>query len=216
MIKKLLVLAATIAMCESAHAQILLSNFSNLSSQAFTPFNLTWDYSPDGGVTEIDQFAQNAGNVSVTPEGAGSPGPTGTGSFDSVFQGSDMNSPTSVSFLGIGSLVLTARLDAGNADTAFNVEVEDGSFNEIGSATFLASSFNSSSFSPVTAAFVLNGSGMITDATYFTLGGDLTSNQVRISLDNLQATASPEPPSVALLILGMAAIGLYRYRPRLL
>jgi len=200
--KKLFVLFALATICPLAPAQILISDFSNLSTQAFSPFGQSWN----GGTPAADQFVQNSGNVSITSVNGGNP--DGQGNFNASLPGSE-----SVNLTGMLTLQLTARVDSGNANTALTIVLEDGSFTEIGTATFLASSFNSS-FSTVNAPITLAGGGDITNATFWTLSGDnVVGDTVRMSFDNLDAIlAVPEPSSFAMLGLGLGFLGFCFYR----
>jgi hypothetical protein len=202
--KKLLILSALMATCQLAPAQILISNFSNFSSQAFSPFNTSWNNGT------ADQFTQGSGFISITPVNGGNP--TGEGSFDAVISGSTV-SPTPVNVTGLTTLSLTAMTNSGNTDSAITIFLRDSSFDVLGSATFLTSQFNSSSFSTVSTSISLTGD--ITGATYWTLAGDgISDDNVRMSFDNL-TLGVPEPSSVALFgsgIVGLCLLGYLRSR----
>jgi hypothetical protein len=203
--KKLVILLTLLGLTHVAQAQILLSNFSNLSSQAYSPLNLSWGFSEGQ-----DQYIQNSGNVTITKV-SGS-GPNGQGSFDAVFPGDNTANPAdSVNFTGVVLMSLTAELGATNTDSEIVVSVYDSTdINEIGSAEFLTAGFTTTGFTTETVAFIptLNG-GNVTGAQYFNLTGDGSSTSVvSFSLDNLQTGlyVTPEPSTWAMMGLGLCGL----------
>ena len=194
--KKLFILLALMASSHFASAQVLISDFSSIGTQAFSPFNASW-------YNGSNQFTQGSGFTSITSVSGGNP--QGDGSFDAVIAGS-----TPLNLTGFNTLSLTARVDSGNTDISLGINLYDSSFTPIGSAIFSTSSFTSS-ISTVNASIALTGN--ITDATYWTLSGDnIASDNVRMSFDNLSIGAVPEPSSVALMSVGLAALGFFFYR----
>ena len=187
-----------------AQSQILMSNFSDLAGQAFSPFDSSWY----GGSPAANQFSQDSGFVSFLPVSGGNP--TGTGSLIANIAGSSLGS-NPVSFSGVTSLSLTVRVDTGNASTSVSIEVLDSSgTTSIGSAQFAASSFTST-FSTITAPFVLTGNGNVSTAAYWTMSGDANignPTDFRMSFDNL--TAIPETSTGVLVGLGLVAVFLSR------
>lgn len=197
-------LIASIALIavSSSYGQILISNFSSIGTQAFDPFNGNWN----SGSPLANQFIQGIGFISIAPVDGGNP--AGDGSFDANFVGA---SP--LNFSSISSISLTARIDAGNAISSVLIQILDSAFTQIGTAIFATASFTSS-FTTVSSAFVVGGGGVITDATFWSLAGDgIASNSIRMSFDNVSAV--PEPSSLALVVLGMAAVAVSRRRKSL-
>ncbi len=185
--KFLSVFAALLLTSPFASAQVLISDFSDIGAQAFTPFNQSWN----GGSPLTDQYVQNSGNISITAVNGGSP--TGQGSFDAVFPGSNLQTPASVDLSGTLTLDLTARVDAGNTNSSLTIVLDDNQGIEIGSATFLTSEFTTS-FSTVDAVFTPIGGGNISQAAVWTLSGDASPNDnVRMSFDNLTASSAAVP-----------------------
>jgi len=176
-----------------ANAQILISDFSDIGTQAFTPFNLTWSF----GDPAVAQFSQGAGFISILPVSGGDP--KANGSFDADVAGSAGGSnPVIVS--SVTSLSMIARLDSGNASSAVSIVLRDSNFNQVGSAQFLASAFTST-FSAVSATFVLGGGGDPADTAYWTIYGDgVAANNFRMSFDNLVAV--PEASAAWLIVCG--------------
>ena len=183
----------------------MISDFSDLASQAYTPFNLSWNHASSG-----DQYIQGDGYVSITSVGTGSP--RGDGSFHAVFPGADKDSPFSVDMTGATHLQLTGRLDAGNTSTSWIVLVMDSEANTLGTAKFFSSSFTES-FTTVTATFVLTGNGDLHSATYWILAGDgILGNIAAGSFDHLVAV--PEPGAVSLAFAGLCGLGVFSARKR--
>jgi hypothetical protein len=200
--KKLLILCALLATCQLAPATILtISNFSDLSAQAYSPFTGSWNNGT------ADQYTQGSGFVSITPVDLGNP--QGDGNFNAIFAGST-SSPTSVNLTGLtDTLSLTAMLNTGNTDSLIKVTLRDASFNVLGTANFATSDFNSSSFSTESVSISLTGN--ISDATYWTLYGDGNADDnVRMSFDDL-TLGVPEPSSIALFGSGIAGLCLFGY-----
>ncbi|MFZ4682264.1 MAG: PEP-CTERM sorting domain-containing protein [Terrimicrobiaceae bacterium] len=197
--KKLLLLLSFSVCSLTLQGQTLISDFSNIAVQAFDPFNGNWN----GGSPAANQYIQNTGFIVIAPVNGGDP--KGDGSFDASLAGT-----TPISFASITQLSLTARVDSGNQATSVEVQIRDSAFTVIGSATFATSLFTSS-FSTVSAPFVLGGGGTITDATYFRMAGDgVAANSVRVSFDNLAAV--PEPSTIALAVLGLIGVTAARRR----
>lgn len=176
-----------------ASAALLLSDFSDIATQGFSPFNGTWG-------TPVDQFVQNSGNVSITSVSGGDP--TGDGSMDASIAG-----VAPFDFTAYNTLSVTASKTALNESSTFSVSVFDSTFTKIGSATFIATNFTTS-FSTQDAVFTINGAGEITDATYWSLTGDgISTNSFRFSFDNLSATTTvPEPSTYALMAVGLGVL----------
>ena len=216
--KHLLALLVLLATGPSAFAQILISDFSDLAAQTYTPYNLSWNYNPTPQVS-VDQVVQNNGFVSITPVDGGNP--TGTGSFDGVLQGFVLYPPPqtpfmTVSFVGVVNLQLTVRVDSGNTDSSFKLTISDSNDVAIGQATFSTPS-PTSGFSTLTASFhAIPGGGNPADATFWDLSGDSLdgpdTTNVRLSLDSLYGLV-PEPSTYLLTFAGFLVLIFLRVNP---
>ena len=182
-------------------AQVLISDFATIGTQAYLPFNDTW------GVP-VNQFTQSAGFISITAQGGGDP--NGEGGFDANIAGS-LDGSNPVDLTGYTHLSLTARVDAGNASSSTVVLIRDTAFEIIGTAQFMTSNFSTSGFNTVSAILDLQGyQGSISDAAYWTIAGDGFTGSYRMSLDNLSAIAIPEPSIGGLLAIGLMGLVLKR------
>ncbi len=184
---------------------LLISDFDNIGTQAFTPFNGNWN----GGDPLSDQFVQGANFISITSVNGGNP--AGDGSFDATLDG---GSP--LDFTNITHLKLVARLDAGNQVGMVLVEIRDSNFDVIGTSQFATASY-SSSFSSQDSSFVFTGDGVASDATYWRLAGDgIAGDNIRMSFDELATTpeppAIPEPSTVSLLVVSLVGFAIARRR----
>lgn len=184
----------------AAEAQVLISNFESISMQAYFPFNDTWS-------SPVDQFTQESGFISVTSVSDGDP--TGEGGFNANIDGS-LDGSNPIDLTGYTYLSLTARIDAGNTSGFTVVLIRDSAFEIIGTAQFLTSSFNAASFATASVPFEITGAGLLTDAAYWTVAGDGLPTSYRMSLDNLSASAVPEPTVCVLLALGLMSLAMRR------
>lgn len=176
---------------------ILLGDFSNLSSQAFSLFNGSWA----GGSPVSDQFIQGAGFATVQPVNGGNP--LGDGGFDAGFGGVS-------NFTGMWSMDLRGSVAPGNSNTSIRVTLLNGSFIPVANATFATADF-SSTFTEVNA--LLNIMGDLSSVEYWSLGGDgLPSNSVRFNFDNLAASSVPEPGTSVFLAIGIVLSFVTRRR----
>lgn len=184
----------------AAEAQILISDFESIATQAYLPFNDTWS-------NPVDQFTEGSGFISITSIAGGDP--TGEGGFNANIDGS-LDGSNPIDLTGYTYLSLTARVDAGNTSGFTVILLRDSAFEIIGTAQFLTSSFNAVTFESVTVPFELSGAGLLADAAYWTIAGDGLPGSYRMSLDNLSASTVPEPSACALLALGLMSFAFRR------
>jgi len=198
--KRILHLIILLLASGTLHSQVLLvSDFDNISTQSFSPFNGNWI----GGEPLTDQFIQEAGFISITSLNGGDP--KGEGGFDASLDGG-----VPLDFSGITHLSLVARIDSGNQVGGVVVEIRDSEFRVIGTSLFVSSSYNSS-FSAQEAVFVLTGDGLVSDAAYWRLAGDgIAGNSIRMSFDDL--VAIPEPSTVSLAVVSLVGLAIARRR----
>jgi PEP-CTERM motif len=187
-----------------AQAAILITDFSTpftTTPQVLLPMYNSWNDGVD------DQYIQDSNSISITTVGLGNP--KGDGSFDS-----DVSlSTTPVDFSANSNyIVLGAELLAGNTDTSFKITLLDSTYTVAAYATFLTSSFNATSFTNVYSQTTMS-SGAISDVQFFSIAGDGQSDTaVRVSFNNLQASAVPEPATWMLLAGGLTTVMVLRRR----
>jgi hypothetical protein len=176
-------------------ATLTVSDFNDFSSQFFPPMVGSWN---DG---TADQYIQGAGFISITPVGTGNP--EGDGSFYASFPDAgtvDISSFTNIS--------LTARIDPGNASSVFRFSFYEGA-NEVATATFQSSSFNSS-FSTQWVALTLTGLGNPAAVSYWSLAADGLDDAVRVSLENTTLSTVPEPSAYAACAVAFLGLAIVR------
>ncbi len=173
-----------------ANAAVTISNFGTGSSISSATFSDTW----------IGSLSENATTSTI-----GSPA-TDFGNFLLV---------TPLNLTGNNGFSLTAKLDSGNTATGFIV-LAYNTPTDFASAAFTASGFNSSSFSTVTSAWSTTGSFNPAGVIGWSISGGAPSSTTvfRVSFDNLQATAVPEPGTIGLLALAAGSGIFLRLRRR--
>lgn len=194
---------AALAVVPAVQAQLVLSDFSDIEGDGAV-FLDSWNEDTTA------QFTQNAGTISVTPQGAGNP--QGDGYFIAGVS-LDLSAYTEVT--------VTAREDAGNAVSVFSVVFfSDDGIGGVGPEqvfTFTAGDFAGSL---TTQSISLSAPSYTdplfdpADVRYWAIEGNYgqPGNDFRFEFDNLQLTPVPEPGTVALLGLGAGLLCWSRFR----
>lgn len=194
------VIATSAVLSQPVLAQTVLSDFSALSAQSPT-FLDSWRNAGS------DQYAQDAGFITIEPVNAGNP--ESDGRF-LVSQALDLND--------FASLQFTAREQAGNLTDSVTIMFENAG-GAVREYTFAAADFSGGSF--FTASVNL-GSYTYTDGNFdpsavtaWGIEGNKLQSPIvdfRFDFDNLQLTPVPEPSTWALIALGAGALWLRRRR----
>jgi len=187
--KKLLIASFLAILAGTAHANLLLEDFSSFAAE-LPSSDGSWSF---GG---IDQYVQNSGFISVTPVSGGNPRDDGSFTL----------SNSSFDLTGLSWVAVSARVDSGNAAGSFSLTFYDGSLNAA-TASFAAASF-SSSFSTVAASLSYAGGFDSSNVVAWQIGGGnfTPANDFRMSFNQIDVMAVPEPGAVWLMFFGIALL----------
>ena len=181
---------------------ILLNDFSNWLA-----------VNPNGGFATNSwdnlgtyQVVQETGYISIEPVSGGDPQGDGT-----LYADVGGTFPKDLS--GFGFVTLTLRLQPTNTNTSFTLAIADTSGNQIGSADFVSSLFNTASFTTVTAVLSVTVPASINDVGGIFLYGDgSTSTLANFDVTEATATVVPEPATWALLAGSLTTVMIFRRR----